>query len=364
VRNGLELYDEAAQSIPSVKEATIGTLTASRSSSTAFGAITVVITLLGWSSVPLFLRHFADHIDFWTSNGWRYGFSALVWLPVLIAISMRSRLPKGLWKAALVPSIVNAAGQILFTWAHYRIDPGLLTFGLRSQLIFVAIGAWLMFPRERAIIRTPGYLIGAGLLISGTIGVMLLNPEQDAAHTVMAGTGVDRGTRASHIEGVLLAVGSGLLFACYGLSVRKFMEGVNSVVAFGSICQYTAIIMVGLMLVFGKSAGRAALDLQASQMSLLLLSALIGIAFGHMFYYMSIARLGVAVTAGVLQLQPFFVLLGSMSLFDERLSTGQWLGGCVAVTGAMLMLAVQYFISRARHVSEKPLAIAEGESGA
>jgi hypothetical protein len=142
-------------SVPIRLAATIAHLTNNRSTSTAMGALTVVITLLGWSSVPLFLRYFADHIDFWTSNGWRYGFSALVWLPVLIAISMRSSLPKGLWKAALVPSLFNAAGQVLFTWAHYRIDPGLLTFGLRSQLIFVAIGAWLMFPQERAVIRTP-----------------------------------------------------------------------------------------------------------------------------------------------------------------------------------------------------------------
>jgi drug/metabolite transporter (DMT)-like permease len=327
--------------------------------------VTGVITVLSWSSVPLFLRPFADHIDFWTSNGWRYGFSALVWLPVLIAISMRSRLPRGLWKAALVPSIINSSGQILFTWAHYRIDPGLLTFGLRSQLIFVAVGAWLLFPNERTIIRTPGYLFGAGLLICGTIGVMFFDPDPtDAVESVKAMTGVDRGTRASHIEGVLLAVGSGLLFACYGLSVRKFMNGINAVVAFGSICQYTAIIMVGLMLAFGESAGAAAVQLNASQMILLLVSALIGIAFGHMFYYMSIARLGVAVTAGVLQLQPFFVLLGSMSLFNEQLSAGQWIGGCVAVTGAMLMLGVQYFVSRRAHVSEKPLAIAEGESGA
>src|SRR5262245_28336924 len=52
--------------------------------STSLGMVTLVLTLLGWASVPLFLRHFADLIDGWTSNGWRYGFSALVWLPVLI----------------------------------------------------------------------------------------------------------------------------------------------------------------------------------------------------------------------------------------------------------------------------------------
>src|SRR5688572_25088255 len=92
-----------------------------KSLSTTTGIITVILTLTGWASVPLFLRHYADLIDFWTSNGWRYGFSALLWLPVLIIAGLRSSLPKGLFIAAIVPSIVNALGQVCFTAAHYFI---------------------------------------------------------------------------------------------------------------------------------------------------------------------------------------------------------------------------------------------------
>jgi drug/metabolite transporter (DMT)-like permease len=220
-----------------------------------------------------------------------------------------------------------------------------------------------MFPVERRIIRSPMYLGGAVLLIMGMIGVLLLDPgDADQAANTMVST--PRSARAAHFEGVLLALASGLLFACYGLAVRKFMVNINSVIAFAAICQYTAAVMVVLMLVLGASAGATVLNLAGGEVVLLLASALIGIAFGHMFYYMSIARLGVAVTAGVLQLQPFFAALGSMPLFGERLGFGQWIGGSVAVLGALLMLAVQYRISRAKNISEKPLAIAEGESGA
>ncbi len=327
--------------------------------SAALGVLTVVLTLTGWSSVPLFLRHFADTIDPWTSNGWRYGFSALVWLPVLLVAMFRRRLPRGLWKAAIVPSIVNAAGQVCFTYAHYVIDPALLTFGLRSQLIFVAVGAWLMFPRERAVIRTPGFLIGAGMLIFGMIGVLLMDDSPAPEHA----TGL-RGSATAHALGVVLAIGSGLLFACYGLSVRKFMHGVNPVLAFAAICQYTAAALVVLMLVLGDRAGLTVLDLPRDQIIWLLISALIGIAIGHVFYYISIARLGVAVTAGVLQLQPFLVAIGSMSLFGERLTNWQWAGGCIAVCGALLMLFVQWLMSRRVEAIDEPVAIAEGEGGA
>ena len=337
------------------------------------GVITVVLTLVGWASVPLFLRHFAESIDFWTSNGWRYGFSALVWLPVLVGWSMLGGrgLSGSLWRAAIVPSIVNAAGQVCFTAAHYYIEPGLLTFGLRTQLVFVAIGAWMLFPAERAIIRKRGYLIGAGLLIVGMSCVILMSPtppetaHREAASGVAAagGAGGAWGESASKAIGVTLALCSGMLFAAYGLSVRKYMHGVNSVLAFATICQYTAAAMVALMFIFGRNWGTDPLSFTGAEMVKLLGSALIGIAIGHVFYYFSIARLGVAVTAGVLQLQPFLVAIGSYIFFREVLSAPQWLGGVIAVSGAMMMLSVQWRASKAKPMIEKPLAIAEGESG-
>lgn len=346
-----------------------------QSTTVSLGVVTVVLTLVGWSSVPLFLRHFADLIDLWTSNGWRYGFSALVWAPTLIVVAWnglsrgkKGGLPKGLWRAAIVPSIVNAAGQICFTWAHYRIQPGLLTFGLRSQLLFVAIGAWILFPRERAIIRSPGYLIGAAVLVIGIVGVLALgeSSEDSAAAAVRSSSTVvsqlDQSS-SSRLQGIALAVASGFLFACYGLAVRKYMHGMNPVIAFAAICQYTALALVVLMLLFGERAGLTVIELPGGEILKLLGSALIGIAIGHVFYYFSLARLGVAITAGILQLQPFLVAVGSMALFGEQLTTGQWAAGLLAVVGACLMLSAQWRKGRQIARIEEPVAIAEGESG-
>jgi drug/metabolite transporter (DMT)-like permease len=368
-----------------------------KSPGTLMGVTTVVLTLIGWASVPLFLRHFADSIDLWTSNGWRYGFSALVWLPVIVGWSaLRPRAGKGMrriWIAAIVPSIVNAAGQVCFTAAHYYIEPGLLTFGLRTQLVFVAIGAWMLFPAERAIIRRSGYLIGACLLIIGMTGVILLEePDEEVPsaefrvpssqkevssgefevlsrsddtsshHSELRTGNSELRTRSSKLLGVSLALLSGMLFAAYGLAVRKYMHGVNSVLAFATICQYTAAAMVILMFMFGDNWGSDPLSFSGMEMVKLLGSALIGIAIGHVFYYFSIARLGVAVTAGVLQLQPFLVAIGSFALFNEILSGPQWVGGIIAVGGAMLMLSVQWRASKTKQTSDKPLEIAEGQS--
>ncbi len=290
------------------------------------GVLTVVLTLLFWSSVPLFLRYFAESIDPWTSNGWRYGFSALLWAPLLAIGAARRTLPPRLFRAAVLPSLANAAGQVVFCYAHYKINPGLLAFGLRSNMIFAAVGAYLLFSIERPVIRSRMYILGVLAVLAGTSVVVLRG---------------DQPFEGDYAHGIVLSIGSGFCFALYALSVRKYMTGFNPVVAFAAISQYTAAAMVGLMLVLGRRAGLEALDLGAGDFVLLLVSAVIGIALGHVLYYSSIARLGVAVSSGVLQLHPFGVAVASYFLFGEVLSAAQWAGGVLALVGAILMLSVR-----------------------
>ena len=296
------------------------------------GLATVVLTLVGWSVTPLFIKHFSEpgtpgYIDAWTSNGWRYGFSALLWAPLLVAGFVRKKLPPKLFVAALIPGAINSISQVAFTWAHYKIDPGLLTFGLRAQMVVVAFGAAIMFPIERMAIRKPSFLAGLGLVVLGTAGTIAFDDGfGSSANTV----------------GVLLALGAGAGFACYALAVRKCMVGINSMYAFAAISQYTAGSMIVLMLIFGERSGAMVFEMPRAQVMWLLLSSVIGIGAGHVLYYISIARLGVAVSAGVIQLQPFVVAILSYIWFGDVLKWNQWVTGGMAVTGAVTMLAVQH----------------------
>lgn len=339
------------------------------------GVVTVLLTLAGWCSVPLFITHFSTSIDVWTSNGWRYGFSALLWLPVVIWGWRRRSLPAGLWRASVVPSAFNALGQVAFAWSFYNVDPATATFGLRLQIVFVAAGAYLLFPQERAMLRRPLAWLGIAMVLGGIMG------------TIYAGYGLPK---SKELFGVGLSIAAGLLFAGYGLSVRRYMHGFHPVIAFSAISQYTAAVMVALMLVLGRNlfgdgaggggggmvpwseaawdGGLSALRIGWGQFGLLLLSAVIGIALGHVFYYISIARLGVAVSSGVIQLQPFGVAVGGWLVFGKALAPAQWATGMIAVAGAILMLYVQWRVtSRARAEARdgaKRAASADASAGA
>ena len=140
------------------------------------GTMCILGSLFGWSSIPLFLRYFTGLIDGWTANGWRYAVSAVLWMPVLLVGLVRGTLPKGLWRAALVPSILNVLAQIAFGLAPYYVSPGLMTFSLRLQVIFVTVGAAILFVNERRIITSRGFLVGMSLVILGTLLTIALKP--------------------------------------------------------------------------------------------------------------------------------------------------------------------------------------------
>ena len=298
------------------------------------GMLTIALTLVGWSVTPVFISYLSPHIDFWTNNGWRYGMAALVWMPVLIIGARKGKIPPGLLRKALVPSAVNVVAQILFTSGFYLIDPAMLIIGLRMQIIFVAIGAAILFAGERSVIASKGFIIGASLATAGTVGVMVFELGE--------GAGNDR-----IVAGMALAIGSGAGFGGYGLAVRHCMRGVPSYFAFAAISQVTAGVLLVLMFIMAKDHGAVPLSLSPGLFGLLVLSAFTGIAGTHVLYYMSITRLGVAVSTAVLQLQPFGVGIISYFVLGEKLSLPQWMCGVVAIGGAGLVLYIQHTM---RHV--------------
>ena len=298
------------------------------------GVAAIVLSLLGWTTIPLFLRFFVRDIDAWTANGWRYAISALIWAPAILLSLRRGTLPPGIWKAALVPSFWNAAAQVCFGLAPYYIDPGLMTFSLRLQIVFLALAAAIMFPAERRVLRNPAFLACLFIVLAATMSTVALSP---------------RGLGRAELQGIALAVGSGVGYALYALGVRKHMVGINPIKAFAVVSQYTAGALITCMLLFARDHGwHATQALTPWTWTLLAASSIIGIGLGHTFYFYSIARLGLVVAAGVIQLQPITVSIASIHLFNEPMTRAQWATGAVAVAGAVAMLVIQHRVLKRR----------------
>lgn len=296
----------------------------------AFGIFCILGTLMGWASVFLFLKFLSNEIDPWTANGWRYGLSALLWLPVLLMGLARKNLPAGLWKRAIVPAAINCVAQVMYAMAPYYIGAGFAAFLVRVSVVSSLGGAFLLFSDERILLRSPKFWIGLAGVVLGSCGTIYYS---------------DASFHGGAVIGIVCGAASGLLYGCYSVSVRYFMRGVPSLTAFAAICLYTAAGLFIPMLIFGREHGLAVRHLSGFTWTMLLLSAFLGIAMGHVLYYSAIARLGVAVSNGILQVAPFLTAIGSLFIFDEQLSRGQWLCGAILFIGAVLLLIAE----QARH---------------
>jgi drug/metabolite transporter (DMT)-like permease len=74
---------------------------------------------------------------------------------------------------------------------------------------------------------------------------------------------------------------------------------------------------------------------------MLVASAFAGIALSHVMYYAAIVRIGLALCAGVILVQPVITSTASYFLFQERLTLAQWLSGVTAMGGAVILLYTQ-----------------------
>jgi len=290
-------------------------------------------TLVCWTVTPLLVKYLTGVFDLWASNGWRYGMAALIWLPLLIWTIARGKMPPGVWRRALWPAAFSAVAQVAFVGAFYCTGAGMVTFGLRFQIVATAIGAAMLFPGERLIVKRPGFIIGGGAVIAGVLGVAAL-----------ADTGAGGGER--HLLGITLAIVAGIGYACYGMAVRKCLAGVSARLSFSVISIYVGGVMILLMILFADRPVDQLLAIDSMQWVYLVLSVIFGLAAGHVIYFTAMTKLGVAPATGFVQVQPFTVAAAGYFVLGEVMNLPQILCGAVAVFGAGLMLYTQHAVTR------------------
>ncbi|HPA47221.1 MAG TPA: DMT family transporter [bacterium] len=287
----------------------------------ATGSGAALGALLCWSTVPLFLRSFIHEIDAWTANGVRYPIAALFWLGPLLYFSRQGRVDGIYFRRALVPTVFNLAAQSLWAWSPYFLEPALMAFLAKVSGVFAVLCSFLVFRDESKLLGSGVFWTGLLFCFLGFLGMTFLGPE------------IPRGTT---LVGIIIILFCGVFFSWYGIAVRWAMTGVDSRIAFAIISIYTSVGTVVLMALFGEPS--RLFDMTQDRHVLLVVSALVGIAFAHVFFYIAIARIGVAITTGCQLLSPFLTAVGSFFIFHEVLTFGQWTSGAVLLAGCALLM--------------------------
>jgi drug/metabolite transporter (DMT)-like permease len=281
--------------------------------------------------------------DGFTANAVRYPVSALFWMPWLL-FGLRSGQVRRLCVVALVPAAFNTIGQVFWSISPYYLDASLAAFLFQLSSVWSIIVAFVVFPDERRLAHSPRFWLGVTLAIGGFVLLSLPSLLNHQGGTPL---------------GILFIFLCGVAMAFYGVSVRYVLRDMHPLTLFSLVATYTA---VALLILAPLGEPGSLLRLQVGPAIWLIVSALIGIAFAHGLFYVSVQRLGVAVSYIALMTTPLLTLVGSFLVLGERFSVLQWAGGALLLAGSTAAVHAQVGL-RARARTEPAGHTSKAESG-
>jgi drug/metabolite transporter (DMT)-like permease len=287
----------------------------------SLAVLSCIGTIVCWTASPLFIKYLTGYLDAWTQNLLRYGSACLFWLPFLLADVKAGRLTKKILKLALLPFIPNVIMQNFWAFAFYYIDPGFVTLLVTTSIVWVVILSMFFFRDERRLIRNRRFQASIILSVVGVAGVMLASPAI---------------TKPLTITGIIIVLLYDFVWGFYAIAVKVSMRDIDSRIGFTVISIYTVAGLAIPAILIGRPV--QCLELSPAAWITVIISGVTGIGLGHVFYYVSIRRLGATVSALTLLTQPFAVVVLSYFLFSESLGLLQWLFGIVLVAGSALAI--------------------------
>lgn len=269
-------------------------------SALSFGSISVLTVLVTAAGVPLL-----------TAMAWRYVLGAAL-LGTIARPHHLHAVPK---QRVILLLVIGGCGQALITYLSLHaleyISVGPLAF------LFYTYPAWvaLLAAIRRTEKLTPVRVIALTLALAG-VAIMVGVPEEKL-----------------HPIGVILALGSALLYSAYLPALEHVQEGIPALAA-------TFLLIVGAAIAFVIAAlftGDLLLPVGIEVWSEIFLLALVATVIAFLTLIKGLSVLGPVRTAIVATVEPFFTAMLGILVLGNELSASTLLGG-ILIAGAVLLI--------------------------
>lgn len=285
--------------------------------------LSMSIALLFWGIVPLFLKYFTGILDPWTANGTRYAFSAGFWFPFVIVYLKKHPEVRRIWKVAWLPAAAHTICQMIYGWAPYYNSATMLNFGCRLSIPFTALFGFTLIQSERPLMKSPWFWVGLCIAM-GAFFSMFIQGFEDANTSP---------------TGLFILLCFAVTWGFYVVMVRRNLSGFPSSLAYGVVSLLACPLLVLAM--FWMGDWHVLLELSGAQWGLLIISAMIGLALSHALFYHAIHILGPITSEAGMLLIPFITAISAWAIFDEHLSSGQWIAGGILLLGCALLITAR-----------------------
>ena len=299
------------------------------------GILALLAGVICWGVTPVILRRLRLEIDAWTANGIRYPLAAIVYWPLLIIAMRAGRLNQQIVRRCLFPAFFALGGQVFWALSFYYLSASEAGFFLRLATVWSVVGSILLFRDERQLLARPGFYLGVSGLGFGFLTMA-------SSDVIFSGHGTAPPTETggeNYFLGLTYILLCGMFFGCYMVSVRKCIADVDPLLAFGVVANLVSVgTIIGMLL-----QGDVTLITQQTPFAwvLIISSSMLGVALGHIMMFISVQRLGAAISSSCQTLMPFVTAAVASVALAEKLSTQKWIGGCIMVVGAIVLLSIE-----------------------
>ena len=341
------------------------------------GIVALAGGVVCWGVSPVLIRRLTPFVDAWTANGLRYPIAAVLYWPILWRLWSTKQLTWDLIKRCLIPALLSTLGQVFWSLAHYELQASEIGFYARMSTAWAILGSVALFADERRLVARPRFLIGLAVVATGFVVMSWLPPS--SPHAVDLGKGSEPVSDESESMqvvsreqainrkalpdgnyqlGVIFALLASCFFGTYMVSIRSCVPHENPIHVFGVVGQFVSVGMILGMFVWGDvtSVGNQT----SFSWSLIVVSAIMGIACGHVLVYTAVQRLGPSITTSCQSVLPFVTVTVAALALSEQLTVQQWIGGLMMITGALTLLSIKHEISAPTPDSASGHSVQEG----
>ncbi len=289
-----------------------------------FGILCLVLAIVFWSFTGIFVKHLSFqglHGD--VQNLFRYLSATLgLWVLVLSLFGREAIAALRRWRTFLAPALINCVFQVAMVSALYKksIYPGFNALLNKSSVIFAVVLAFILFRDERRTIVSWRYLAGCAVAIAGMVGVVMFGER----------------AQADFKEGVFLVILAAFLWACYTVAMKGVVTVTRPLISFAIVASYTTLFFIVLASL--RSRPSQFLEISTRDQVIVVVSGLLCISAAHSLYFRAVERLGVAVCASFLLVQPLSTGILSATLLDETFRLPQLFMGALLLGGTYLVV--------------------------
>lgn len=294
-----------------------------RDSSKTLAGFSLFLALISWAQAPVFIRFLREAYEPFSMAFIRYASGAVV-LAVVSLVFYRAEFLRLLRdpRPVLGIAVLNTFQQWTWTAGCYGASATLAQVINMLSLVFVVLFSFILFHEERAVIRSPLYLIGSVMCLLGAVAVLTKDPA--TLRPVL-----DRSS--------LLLLTTAVCWGVYRVWSKHIVTTWHPIPMFSVLALLTSAGFLMLTFAVGRPADLVTAGPRLTLIALF--SGIMPIAVAHPSFNHAQKTLGSAFSTSVGNLTPLLTyFLALVVLDDESFLLSQWVGATVLIAGAFLVI--------------------------